>query len=313
MTKNNNFTFYNNSNFGFSLIFIVILISTIILILTAAGIHLNLIRDNFSFLREIIIHQNNIETGLNLTLKILKEDFKDIDTLQDIWNYNFPIIKLDDKNSIQIKIEAEDSKFNLNNLLWGNDEQINGKLKSQLDSLFFKLNLTNLKTDAIIDWLDKNNLPLPEGAENDYYISINKECKNGKLDSLDEIFNIKDFDKIQNKNELLDYITIYGDDEKININTASETVIEALSDYIDKQLLFEIIKYREKNQIKNLDDLLNINIFEKKVFDFIKNSLRVTNNIFKISITSIINNNQKKSYFIVERNNNNFKILFAGY
>lgn len=299
---------------GFGFIFVLLIISTLIAILTLTGIYLANVRSNFQTTLNNSYHSSNFESGLNIAFKILKEDVKDVDTLNDIWAMNLPAIILNEKSKIIIKIEPEDSKLNLNNLVWG-DDWINEKLKIQLDDLFFKLGYNFLKTDAIIDWIDKNENPLPDGAENQYYIkNKNYKCKNNRLNSLDEIFLIKDFDKISDKNEFLKYITVFGDDEKININTASETVIETLSSSIDKQLLFEIIKLRNEHPIKNLNDLLIIPFFEKKLFDYLEPSLKMTNDMFKINITSILDADVvEKNIFIVQRTNNNFRILFASY
>ena len=63
---------------------------------------------------------------------------------------------------------------------------------------------------------------------------------------------------------ILKYITIYGSDGKININTASETIIASISPRIDEQILFEILKLRNDYEITKLEDLLTIPFFTKK-------------------------------------------------
>jgi general secretion pathway protein K len=295
---------------GFSLIFSILVISTMLALVTAVGIRLHIHRNYFDETIYLNYHINNFSNGLNISLKLLKEDIQTVDSFNDIWAFQLPPITIDDRSKIILTITPEDSKFNLNNLIWG-DDRINNRLKTQLDDLFFYLGFHDLHSDVILDWVDEDDMPLPSGAESDYYLNnYGYHAKNNFFSSLEEIFLMKNFRDIENHDDLLKDITIYGADNRVNINTASETVIASVSDRIDEQMLFEIIKLRNDYAIQNLDDLLVIPFISQELINFLKSAFKSTNSIFKIDITSIIDNrHSKNSYFIVKRIGSNFKIL----
>lgn len=315
---NNLFHFYIKqffkSNNGFSLIFSILVISTMLTLVVAAGMRLSMHRNQLDDNFYMNYHISNFNTGLNFAIKLLKEDFQNVDTFNDIWAFSFPPIRIDDNSQFLIKIKPEDSKFNINNLIWGEDN-INERLKAQLNDLFFHLNYDSLNPETIIDWIDKDDLPLPGGAESDYYLSnYGYEAKNNFISSLEEIFLIKGFNKIEDTDErdyLLNYITIYGDN-RVNINTASETVIRSVSDRIDRQMMFEIMNLRKDYPIQNLDDLLVIPFISQELVNFLKVSFKTTNSIFNVSVTSIVKNvHTKETYFIVERVGNRFNVIHS--
>ncbi len=81
---------------------------------------------------------------------------------------------------------------------------------------------------SIIDWRDADSNLTANGAENDYYQSLNPayNCKNADFEILEELLLVKGvtspiFNKIK------DYLTVYGDG-KVNINTASPVVLQTL-------------------------------------------------------------------------------------
>jgi DNA uptake protein ComE-like DNA-binding protein len=61
------------------------------------------------------------------------------------------------------------------------------------DALMKLPNMTEDVADSIVDWIDSDTDPRPSGAENDYYsgLSPGYRCKNGPLDSVDELLLIK--------------------------------------------------------------------------------------------------------------------------
>ena len=80
---------------------------------------------------------------------------------------------------------------------------------------------------SIINW--RSSLRLPNGAGDDYYKSLTPpyECKHADFSILEELMLVKGVTP-ELFNSIKDYITIYGLDGKVNINTATKKVMLAM-------------------------------------------------------------------------------------
>lgn len=142
--------------------------------------------------------------------------------------------------TILIRIEDENSKFNLNSLV-----APNGILNTKpYDSFLRMLKALGLKKDIadwVVDWIDTDTEPRLRDSEN--------SAKNGYLDSIDELLLIPGIDR-QSYERLVPYVTIYGSVQgsptpQININGAAIPVLMSLSDDINPDLAERIVRYRE--------------------------------------------------------------------
>ena len=163
-------------------------------------------------------------------------------------------------------ISDEMAKLNLNRLLKRDAnnpgvESVNKTMEGNVKRLFESLNLDPNLVDGIIDWIDKNDEDEPFGAENSYYESLDPPigCKNGSLDSVDELMLIKDYDAeilygVDNEPGLVDYVTVGGDKKgRVNINTATEEVLGAVLD--DTVLAADIVDMREAEPFLSAQDM----------------------------------------------------------
>jgi len=93
--------------------------------------------------------------------------------------------------------------------------------------------------DALIDWRDSDDEPSDEGAESDYYLSLEEgyQCKNGPFESLDELRLVKGFDlsiiygEDTNRNGVLDE---QEDDADLNLPVDDKNGLlrKGLSEYL---------------------------------------------------------------------------------
>ena len=51
--------------------------------------------------------------------------------------------------------------------------------------------MTHELADAILDWLDEDDVPRQYGAESEYYVSFNRSPRNGPIQSLDELLAVR--------------------------------------------------------------------------------------------------------------------------
>src|SRR5262245_20192976 len=129
---------------------------------------------------------------------------------------------------VRYGVTCEAGKINLNAIL-ALDKNKGDAGKKLLMAL---PNMTEDIADAILDWLDPDDTPRVNGAENDYYTGLDPpyRCKNGPLDSLEELLLVKGvtpellFGNDRNRNGVIDadegdgdadlgwqaYLTIYS-------------------------------------------------------------------------------------------------------
>jgi general secretion pathway protein K len=137
------------------------------------------------------------------------------------------------KGSYSYVITDEESKLNINNAT-----------ALQLKHIFLKtgVDVTAVDTivDSIIDWRDENDLHMLNGAEEDYYRSLDYpySCKDGPFESIEELLLVKGMTReifygAKNKNGeemykgVVQYLTVNGLNT-INVNTSSDIVLEAV-------------------------------------------------------------------------------------
>lgn len=204
--------------------------------------------------------------------------------------------------TIYYRMNPEDGKINLNNLVKSYDQSPNLRVQEMMHRLYEQFGIPSEKITYIIDWIDENN----EGiAESTYYATLKppRKVKNGPLYTLSELTSIRgydrklvyeslkppDYDKNYSKDFLseeervlvtdADFIlannlTVYipykdtGDD-RININAAPYHVLMSLSDFMTRQAALRILKFKiEKGgYIKEIKDLEKLPEFQVKTTD----------------------------------------------
>jgi general secretion pathway protein K len=175
---------------------------------------------------------------------------EDYDSLQDIWAQGVPFQQINEA-VMQCSIADECGKLNLN-ALFVNENEVNPVFETALHNLFQALQVEEDPTDAILDWLDPDDEPRPEGAESDYYAGLETPyaCKNGLMDSIEELllirgitpelfFNANVYLEGQSMDKrdtegweplgLSDLFSVHGDPRGcINVNTARPELLDAL-------------------------------------------------------------------------------------
>lgn len=150
-------------------------------------------------------------------------------------------------------ITDEESKLNINNAT-----------ALQLKFIFLKsgVDVTEVDTivDSIIDWRDENDLHMLNGAEEEYYRSLDYpySCKDGPFESIEELLLVKGMTReifygSKNKNSeeiykgVVQYLTVNGLNT-INVNTSSDIVLEAV---LGAEVAARIISQRVVGHVTN--------------------------------------------------------------
>ncbi len=126
--------------------------------------------------------------------------------------------------------------------------------------------------DALSDWIDSDDQERDHGVENGYYLTLEKpySCRNGPLQYPEELLLVKGFTRQlvygdEEHQGILQYLTIYGRDGKININTAPAPVLKALAPGISDEMVDMLIEFRSDPE--NLDALADSGWYQQ-ITDF---------------------------------------------
>lgn len=114
-----------------------------------------------------------------------------IDSYKDIWALDFPEIPIMD---YQVKIEIVDENSKINVSALANDRVEKTPYYAILQRFLMNMGLSLDIADALVDWVDPDDVRFPYGAESSgYYYNLTPSysAKNGRLDSIDEIMLVK--------------------------------------------------------------------------------------------------------------------------
>ncbi len=190
------------------------------------------------------------------------------DALTDLWALPIVGYQLGD-GVLSAQIEDETGKLNLNELANVQDsKQRDSKLK-RLKRLLELLQVRPEVAEAIADWVDADDVPEPNGAESAYYQTLRPPylAANAPLQTLSELYLIKGMTK-EIVQRLEPYVTVYPQnsaDGRVNLNTASSIVIQALDPRITPGMAAEIVQGRPYRSPQDLDRISSFEPIAKEL------------------------------------------------
>lgn len=161
-----------------------------------------------------------------------------------------------------VDIEDETGKINVN---YTSEDQIKALL------MVIGIQSPDLDTiaDSIIDWRDADNVPLPNGAESDYYQGLQPPylAKNSALATVEELLLIRGVTsdyyfghrektsdgQILERYGLSRYFTVYSNSNRINVNYAPLPVLLSIPG-ISPDLAQKIFERRQQRPFLSVDD-----------------------------------------------------------
>jgi general secretion pathway protein K len=167
---------------------------------------------------------------------ILRQDLvdsPDADHLAEQWAFELPPLPVEG-GVIAGRLEDLEGRFNLNNLVGSNGRE-DPVAVAQFERLLGLLELDPALAGAVVDWIDADTeLRFPDGAEDAAYADTDPPYRtaNALITSPSELMAIIGFDKAA-YDLLAPYVTALPPGTTINVNTASELVLQSLSELID--------------------------------------------------------------------------------
>jgi general secretion pathway protein K len=226
----------------------------------------------------------------------LQQDFlKDKQTGQffdaptDVWALPISNYAIGD-GLLTAQIEDERGKLNLNDLAAGGDVNARKPRVQRVKRLFELMQINPDLVDAIVDWVDQDEVPEPAGAESLYYQTLRPSYRaaNEPLQTLLDLRLIKGMtpDIIAKISKV---VTVYPQEGegKVNLNTASPLVLQALDSRITQGMAADIVQARPFKTIQDLDRVSSFEdigkeLRQKNLYD-VKSDLFLARMIVKVS------------------------------
>ncbi len=217
------------------------------------------------------------------------------------------------KNSIVSPIEEAfmegqyndvQGKLNINDLV-NLAGKVNPIMKERFQRLFKRLAIDTIKVEAIIDWLDENQEPEGfEGIEDGEFLSLDPPYRNAgqSFRDLSELrllpnVSIKDFQK------LLPHVTVLPMGRApINVNTASEEVLQSLTETLSDQQAKTLAEQREKDPWKTLESFKSDPLISASGLK--EDYLGVSSDFFEMAIKVTLSDRVVRLVSTVSRNKN---------
>lgn len=186
---------------------------------------------------------------------ILANDDRKIDHAGEIWAQPLPPIPAEDA-TLEGRIQDEQGKFNLNNLLRGGKASLLDV--AILERLFVGLDVPARLVDVIVDWIDPDDeTTQPGGAESTAYLALDPPYRaaNMKLTDVGELLRLKGVDE-EMLQKLMPHVTALPRDTTININFATPELLVALAPNLSLSDAKSIAEERRKKPFDTTEAFL---------------------------------------------------------
>lgn len=273
------------------------------------------------------------DSGVNIALALLRYDGEENqnDSLLDSWAM-IDQEKFEDlfsAGSLQVKVIDMSGRLQINGLVQKSGGE-NSNTENEIRRMFLELLQSGLFpiedeteaqsiVDALVDWIDEDDDESDFGAESGYYQSLKNpyNARNGPVRSLEELLLIKGISRellfgTGGKPGLADYLTVNGDDGKMNINTAPLLVIKSMDPLITDDLLAKLAEYRSEKE--NEENLANIGWYKEVdgwPGDIVLNQsvLTTSSTYFKIIATGVFDTLSRSVVALAERSDGEVKLI----
>ncbi len=256
--------------------------------------------------------------GLESAMLALKKDDRNYDSYLDDWGRFGELSRfsgsLFDEGWFAGRIEDEEGKIKVNRLILAGavDPRING----QLTRLFETLDIDTDILDALVDWLDEDGETELTGAEDDYYASLDDpySAKDGAIDVIGELRLVRGVtDEIflgkEGERGLVDYLSPFGEDLRVNVNTAPAEVLEALTDEVDRSLVEEITEYRRDEPFTTVEVFWYMDAVDAETYNALRELVKVKSDYFSITVRGTVGDVYTDIHAVVKRDGGGVRIV----
>jgi len=201
-------------------------------------------------------------SGLEAALAVLAtDDTPEVDHLGEAWAQfrgSPDMASLEaEEGGFLVWIQDENSKIEVNRIVRQDGATTDMFIRRQLDRLLELFGVSSELRDSLLDcledWIDSDDLQKLNGAEDQYYMSLERpyQAANRPLRTLGELYLIKGWPqilelKLQDGARITDFLTVSPTGGRINVNTAPGLVLQSLSPEIDESTALQVMSLREE-------------------------------------------------------------------
>ncbi len=213
-------------------------------------------------LRANYLGRSAVSVGLALLAADSRADSlakQPFDSLADVWAVPFPPIPVGG-GAVSLSIVDEARKFDINLLVDPANGKINNAAVERATLLFNMLGVSPAIVPAIIDWLDRDSVEMPGGAEADYYLRLVPpyEPRNGPMPTIGDLRMVRGVDDAVFM-RLRQFLTVMPEPQ-VNANTAPPEVLACLEPDLaaNPRLVNEIVQARALRPFQTVLDVANL-------------------------------------------------------
>jgi len=186
--------------------------------------------------------------------------------------------------TITIRVVDELGKLSLRTVYEANGVR-NDRIYDEYSRLLENLDIEGADglAGALADWIDSDDEPRLHGAEEaDYMAAYNRPYKPGNayIESVDDLLMIKGYGP-EVFALISPLVSAYNNSGLVNINTAPEEALMALSDDMTRELAGKIKAARGETPFRQASDLMKVPGFETIGFD-LQDKITVASDTFRI-------------------------------
>jgi general secretion pathway protein K len=199
-----------------------------------------------------------LQAGADWARAVLSDDRRqsNVDHLGEPWALRLPPMPVENGELVG-KIEDQQAAFNVNNLVA--EGKINFAQLAHFRRLLATLSLPDALAYTLVDWIDDDNQPQPQGgAEDAYYLALDPPylAANRPLIDIDELALVAGFDN-NVRARLRPYVSALPGFTPVNVNTASPEVISAMIDGLDLGSAQAMVAQRDRAYFRDTNDFIN--------------------------------------------------------
>ncbi|MBC9228599.1 type II secretion system minor pseudopilin GspK [bacterium SPL81] len=211
-----------------------------------------------------LLYAKSAEAFFSELLNQDSDNGNSVDHLQENWAKPMPPFPVED-GSVSGRLIDESGKFNLNNLVKVDGNQVDESARRLFEKLLQRVGLPAELSQAVIDWQDSNDETMGAmGAESNYYQGLDPAylTPNTKFHSVEELKLVRGFEG-KNFDLIRPYVTALPEQTKINMNTAPALLLASIDPKVDVRAIEQELKTKQTNltYFNNVDDLWKLNAF----------------------------------------------------
>jgi general secretion pathway protein K len=198
------------------------------------------------------------EAGIDWARAVLADDasVNQYDNAKEMWALQLPAIPVEG-GEVQGTIIDQQGLFNLNNLV--SNGVVSTPDLARFQRLLTALDLPQGLGGALVDWMDTNSETMANGAEDEYYLSLDKpyRCANRPLSDVGELVSVKGFDAATIR-RLLPFVSVLPESNTaVNVNFAPPEVLMAILPGLSLQEARQQVLQIKSTPFKTTADFLN--------------------------------------------------------